>query len=219
MKSVLALIVLAGVAQSASGAVVYNDRAAWSLASGAGAAQETFEGYLPGVYASPFGFISGLFAGTTNASVQMAVEAGNPNFYGFQNTTPAGAQYLRFQDGTGAHSVGLAVFGGGLTAMGLDLSGFQPTANGVGGLTINLYDGALQLISSDFYPSATDFNAQFVGVTSAIPFAGMELVFAPVGGGTADFVAIDDVTWVVPTPGAAALLGMGGLLAARRRRA
>jgi hypothetical protein len=45
---------------------------------------------------------------------------------------------------------------------------------------------------------------------------GMSVQFSGISAG--ESATITNFTYVVPTPGAAALLGLGGLLAARRRR-
>lgn len=72
----------------------------------------------------------------------------------------------------------------------------------------NLIDG----IQSD---QIRDGSAGFFGMTADTPFTTVR-IFRPTGGGDTDAVGFDG--FIVPTPGGAALVGVAGLMATRRRR-
>jgi hypothetical protein len=220
-KIAIAIVAFAGLASSAHAAITsYGNRATWTTAMGGTVITETFENSAIDTYPSPSTFPSGLLAGAiASPGWDLQVEAGDPNLYGLVNTTPAGQNYLRAGgNGTfsGQYSFGMVV-DALTTGIGFDISGWQPL-DGAGSLTINIY---APFASAPFdtitIPSSTNFAAQFIGITSTVPFWGAEIVIPPVYGTGSDVVAVDDVSFI-PTPGSAALLGLAGLAAARRRR-
>ncbi len=60
-----------------------------------------------------------------------------------------------------------------------------------------------------------DGSTGFFGMVADAPFTTVT-IFRPLGGGDTDAVGFDG--FIVPTPGSAGLIGLGGLIAVRRRR-
>ena len=60
-----------------------------------------------------------------------------------------------------------------------------------------------------------DGSTGFFGFVADAPFTSVT-IFRPLGGGDTDAIGFDG--FIVPTPGAAGLLGLAGLVAVRRRR-
>lgn len=187
---------------------------------------ETFENETLGGIAMPAAFASGLGADLVSGSVSSFIEAGDPDAYGFFNTTAGGRKYLRFGDNipggppeTGSYSVEFT-FGQTVRAFGFDLSGFQPDV-GAGGFNVSLFSNG-QLVQDFFLPSDQPFpGVEFYGfaLDSGFDAARVNLPVLNGGASSADYVAFDDVTWsTVPTPGPFALAACGSLLTARRRR-
>jgi len=82
------------------------------------------------------------------------------------------------------------------------------------GLTITINGEAFDVES--FIPSP---SFEFLGFTDASGISSATFTVTDPGGAT-EFAAISDVhTSVIPSPASTALLGLGGLIAARRRRA
>ena len=76
----------------------------------------------------------------------------------------------------------------------------------------SFYSGTANSMTITFFGTATDLNNVHTGVANAA----MTMSFVPQGGNSLNYSASFVAT--IPAPGAVALLGMGGLLAARRRR-
>jgi hypothetical protein len=134
----------------------------------------------------------------------------------FSTPTSNGASYLNFRQ----DSVGSTIDLSGIASMSFDF-------NVTGSVILNWYLedansanliqlGALVSVSGtgtqtlDFSTATMDPGFDLSSVT------GMSVQFSGISAG--ESATITNFTYVVPTPGAAALLGLGGLLAARRRR-
>jgi len=124
---------------------------------------------------------------------------------------------------TGSYTVGFS-FDSAVEAFGFNISGWQPTTSAggpTGGTNIRLLNGG-QIVDEFFrLRDVIIFDISFIGLASEAPFDEVRVSIAqllPLPAGTADFVAFDDVAWVVPTPGGASLIALGGLVAVRRRR-
>lgn len=223
-RNTVAALALAALTGAAHASVTsYDNRGDFDLATGLQTI-ETFEASDLGSIAMPAAFGSGLGADLFNGAVSSFIEAGDPDGFGFENTTAGGRKYLRFgenipggPDQTGSYSVDFT-FGGSVRAFGFDISGFQPSG-GADGFNLSLFSGNV-LVYDLFVPADVDFTATFFGFTTDTSFDTARVNLPVIGSaGAADYVAFDDVTWsAVPTPGAASLLALAGLTAARRRR-
>lgn len=103
------------------------------------------------------------------------------------------------------------------TAIGVDLSTYQGFAQGHGGYIVCAYDLSDNVLGSFLIPgpTPTEPSKTFVGVWSPVPIGRVNIW------GIFDVpqpFAVDNIEMWVPAPGAAALLGLGGLAALRRRR-
>jgi hypothetical protein len=221
--SALSSTALAGVA----GVNQYDDRALFNTDAGA-LNLEDFESEDLGGLMLPAGFDSGLNAGLASGAVTASIEAGNPDSFGFVNTTDGGRKYLRFGQNnqipgapdmpeTGSYSAAFS-FAGLNRAFGFDLSGFQPdqAANGFNVTTLN--NG--QVMADFFVPSNNLFDqAGFFGFIFDDTFNEIRINIPVLFDQSADFVAFDDIAWgAVPSPSALSFLGLAGIAASRRRR-
>jgi hypothetical protein len=103
------------------------------------------------------------------------------------------------------------------TAIGVDISTYPGFAMGHAGFVVCAYDQFDNVLGSFLVPGPTPTEPakNFVGVFSPVPIGrvniwGMFDVPQP--------FAVDNIEMWVPAPGAAALLGLGGVFALRRRR-
>jgi hypothetical protein len=205
----------------------YDNRADFNADAGA-LTLEDFESEDLGGLMLPAGFDSGLNAGLASGVVTASIEAGDPDLYGFTNTTDGGRKYLRYgQDiqvpgapdmpETGSYSAAFTLAGSN-RAFGFDLSGFQPesAANGFNVTTLN--NGQ---VMADFFVPTEDLFGQvkFFGFIFDDAFNEIRINIPVLFGQTADYVAFDDVAWgAVPSPSAITMLAIAGTAATRRRR-
>ncbi len=214
---------------------LFDDRAAWLAAVDGPIATEGFEGRENlGPINSPALFDSGLAVDWLSAAdVQPAVEdIVSPHFDALlnANTTPGGSQFLRFGllGNTPAEYTQRYLLPVTSNAFAFDITDWLPADSiGIPGGGISLYnDGGLvfsAVIPSDIADVAV---TTFIGFTSNV-FLFDEVRFTVFEAEAAapdfaipylDVTGVDEVAWVVPAPGAAALLGLGALTACRRRR-
>lgn len=205
----------------------FDSRAAWLASAGGPVQVEDFEGRDAFGPLGPLtAFDSGLELGLSGAAVDNAgVEAGDPNGFGLQNTTVGGSQYARFGGDFGVpfgdytlqfllpETVG---------AFGFDISDWEPgrISDGPQGANVELYNDDA-LVFGFFLPSTLndDGGLSFIGFTTSVFFfdeVRLTIADDPVSG--IDVVGIDEVSWVVPTPGAAVVIGAASLVSASRRR-
>lgn len=231
-RHVSSMLIIAAMSGGAfAQTTLFDDRGLWTAAAGAPIAIETFESAVSGFLTPPTTFGSGLTAGLASGNVRMLIEAGDPDNVGFVNTTPAGANYLRYSISdpddfdTGTYTVRFDV-PELTTAFGFDISSWAPLVAadgtlGQGGTTITLFDGQ-QIVDEFFLQSDNAGDLLFLGLTNMAGFDQVRMsiaVFPPLGGiSQSDDIAFDDVSWAVPAPTSAAIFGLGGLFAARRRR-
>jgi hypothetical protein len=102
------------------------------------------------------------------------------------------------------------------TAVGVDISTFAGFDIGQGGFDVSVYD-QFDNVLGVFHvgPGAPEPNKRFFGVFSTTPIGRVNIwgIFAQ-----PQPFALDNIEMWVPAPGAVALLGLGGLIAIRRRR-
>lgn len=223
-KQTTAIAVALLAPTAVAGLTTTNNRAFFE-ASLSGLQIEDFESEALGAFAMPTIFSSGLGADFINGSVTSSIEAGDPDQYGFHNTTFNGRKYLRLGQNvpggppqTGSYTVDFSLMGPS-AGFGFDISGFQPL-NAAGGFNLTLISNG-QFIEDIFVPSDQSVDeVRFFGFLSSGATFDTVRINIPVLNldQAADHVAFDDITWGVPTPSSVALLGLGGLVGARRRR-
>ena len=209
MKTASMLLVVGGcVAPSLAQVTVYFDRTAWEAAVG-DFMVEDFNTQTPGVIADGATLDTGLIQITRDGSPNggdglLEIEPGG-NFGNFDGTT-----FLSGETGASPHENVLVEFGGqSIFAFGADwVSPFS--GDGIGIQVGN------ELILLD---SITGFNSGFVGfVLDSGSTSSISIVGNPGAVTFQELWSADNFSWAVPSPSALALLGMGGLAAARRRR-
>ena len=225
MQKMIAATLL-GSAGAASAAIdTFENRTDWLTALGGPATTETFEDETLGEIASPTAFATGL-SGGVGTSTFISIEAGDPDEFGFQNTTFEGRNYLRYgQPGDTGNIAPVFTVPEDVFGLGFDISGWQPLQSaggpGVGGMNISLRNDGFVVDEIFFFSDGSPLPL-FIGVLSDESFDEVRLNITQLtdidGGAIADYVAFDEVAFGVPAPGAAVLLGLGGLSAARRRR-
>jgi hypothetical protein len=218
-RAAVILSLAAAAAATNANPTVYESRAAFDLAVGPQTI-ETFENSAPGDLALPHVFASGLQVARPVGAVDVYV--GFQDQYGFVNTTNPGRNYLAFgrdvpgtPGQTGSYSAEFTL-GGPQRAFGFDISGFEPLL-GAQGFNVTTYSNGQ--IAEDFFVPVGDFEpVRFFGMVFDTGFDTIRINLPVIGfDGEADYVAFDDVVWAVPTPASLALLGLGGVCAARRR--
>lgn len=205
----------------------YDDRLLFNADAGA-LSIETFESEALGDLALPTLLDSGLGVAMPVGSVSSYIGAGDPDSYGFENTTDTGRKYLGFgrnvpvpgaddMPQTGAYSAEFTFSGGSVNAFGFDLSGAE-FFFGAQGFNVTTFSNG-QIRDDFFLPTTQLFGVEFYGIISDDAFDTISINLPVIGAnGTADYVAFDDVVWGVPAPSSLALLGLGTLLTARRPR-
>ncbi|GAB4544699.1 MAG: hypothetical protein Tsb0013_02030 [Phycisphaerales bacterium] len=231
LKTLAITLGVAAIAPPASAGVfdLFDDRAAWLAAVSGPVATEGFEGRdALGPIGSPSVFSTGLrVAALGGADVQASVDdiATTP-VANMQNTTPSGSQFLRFGLLTSnpAEYTQQYFLPTDTNAFAFDIIDWEPgfIVNGPQGAGLELYnDGGL--VFSAILPSDQQQNGlvTFIGFTSdvlicdEVRFSVRDIEF---GSPFLDITGVDEVSWVVPGPGTATALALGGLTAARRRR-
>ncbi|MAO22538.1 MAG: hypothetical protein CMJ25_17460 [Phycisphaerae bacterium] len=220
----LAMLATTTALTNAGGLSIYDNRADFNINTGPQTIED-FEAEQLAQIAMPSVFSSGLGANLFNGSVTSYIEAGDPDGYGFQNTTAGGRKYLRFGHNipgaageTGSYSVDFT-FGQAVQAFGFDISGFQPQ-DGADGFNLTLFSNG-QIVEDLFVPATQNgFDVEFFGFVADASFDTARVNIPVLNtNSTADYVAFDEVTWsTVPTPASASLLALGGLIATRRKR-
>jgi len=199
MKSTIAAFAVAGLMMVAGAqAQVFNSLATFQAAIGndAGAYTETFTGGAGGTSSQSF--------------------SGGTPLMGYTITGPAAGGVYRegtFIGNNNPNSIFTVTFtSGNVFAVGGNffITNFSDAFVANASVTLTYNDGT----TTTFTP--TDANA-FNGYVSALPITAL-VMSAPVGAGR--FNTIDNlIVSSIPTPGAAAVLALAGLVAGRRRRA
>ncbi len=204
------LCAITGAAASAhAGIMVFTDRASWEGAlGGAIAITEDFNALSPQIIADGDTIDTGLVQITRDGSPNggdglLEIEPGG-NFGNLDGTT-----FLSGETGGEPHErVKVAFNGQDVFAFGADW--FSPfSGDGIGIEVLG------QLILLD---SISGFDSGFVGVVSTDSFDSISIVGNPATESFQELWSADNFSYAVPAPGAAALFGLTGLSAARRRR-
>lgn len=229
MRIAMLLSAVAGLAASASAQDYYN-QAAFEAAASAGNVKtgvEDFEypsGYFVGTGIDPLtqGVANGVYtSGTINP---LSIQSNLMGDGGATLQPRGGVQPLAFFEGGNGFSATDSVianyFVDGLDVIMLnaDVSaiGFNPMVySGSDTLKIQIFDTANNLMGT-FSSGANQNETDFFGYISGTPIGRVNLYGVNNNAEGADNISL----WSrVPAPGSAALLGLGGLIAGRRRRA
>ncbi len=224
----MSTLVAASIAPAALAGVVngtlYTNQAEFNANTGA-TSIEDFESANGANIGLIEGIDSGLAMQLTEGDVSTMIESGDPENYGFRNTTLGGSNYLRFgqyMPGVGAQTGDYTAsfsFDSSVNAFGFNLSGFQPFL-GQGGFNVTTIEDG-QVVEEFFIEASQPYNqARFYGFVMDSAFDEIQITIPALTNATqiADYAAIDDVVWGVPTPGATSLLAIAALGATRRRR-
>lgn len=200
MKTTLAIVVLAGVAASASAQFnTYNNLAAFQADAGA-TQMDSFENapWVNGSNARP--------------TVSLGVSWNTPEDL-FTTTVGSvtGTRALSPLDGNVTDQFDV-ILPAGIRAIGLWASTFGQQHT----VIVEAFDSSNQSLGQVVSPATSGNNFLFVGAISTTPIASLTIIAGP---GAADDFMIDDFYFgEVPAPSAAGLLGVAGLAALRRRR-
>ncbi|MAY74603.1 MAG: hypothetical protein CMJ31_07840 [Phycisphaerae bacterium] len=219
-------LIVAGAAVSASAQVSFTSNEATFMAdaTAGGNALSGFEdfesaSFAPGVSVATLsdmvsfgtpnldGTGSGLSMGLVNADIALGLGFGGvalaPGAFG-NNTVVAGTAAV-------ADSTTITMTGGGIRAIGFNV--FDALAAGTT-FDVNVFDMGGNLIGSTNIAGFTPETVTYLGIVSTVDIGSIQLDTLGVAGELLDNIS----TFTVPTPGSIAVLGLGGLVAARRRR-
>ena len=224
MKTVIAIAAMAGIAAAANADVIanwnFNDQALpaggfgyevsdFPYAADVGSGSFTIGNFNNSDTAGVYDWVQS-FSGTTTGAIGGASSGGSFAFQGAANqgVTNNGATATFAFDGTG------------LTDLTIDFAR-RGTSTGFNNVTVEMFaDGSsigvldtLGAATSTWILSSYDISA-LNGVANAAVVFTFDGASSDTGNNRLDNVTINGV----PTPGAAALLGLGGLVASRRRR-
>jgi len=190
--SAVAVVVLCASAQAS--VIVSNSQALWNWRvtnGGQVVGTENFNGFANGFYSAPVSDTLGNVVWTASATGGLYVDNG---YFSTNNPVP-----LTFTFNPGVRAVAGNIFG---TDINFNVVTCVVSVTLATGFT---YEG----ISS----SPTDFVGFY---STAADISSMTIVPSPLATG-AVFATIDNLYLAVPAPGAAALIGLAGLVARRRR--
>lgn len=213
---------------SANVFTTFENRDDWLAATSGPIVTEGFEGRdALGPLDAPSLFTTGLgVAATGPAALDSAVESGDPLSVGLQNTTVGGSQYIRFggldssPDGNFDYTMQF-LLPQSTGAFGFDISDWEPglIQSGQRGADVSLLnDGELVIGFSLPSTQAETGLLTFIGFASNT-FTFDEVRFTVKETFGPDVTGVDEVAWVVPSPGGVSLLALAGTCAIRRRRA
>ena len=208
-KFVLACAIVAHTGVASAQLTVFTNRAAWEAAVGGGIFTEDFNALAPQIIADGATIDTGLVQITRDGSANggdglLEIEPGG-NFGNVDGTT-----FLSGETGITPHErVGISFGGQSIFAFGADW--FSPFSGD--GIALDV-GGEIILLDS-----ITGFNTGFVGFVSASDtFSEISIVGTVEAITFQELWSADNFSFAIPTPATAALLGIGGLAATRRRR-
>lgn len=195
---------LAAGAPSTASADVFTDRAAFEGAY-PGLPNLDFEGYAPdGGFIQPAPDFSAFGVTFTDGDTGTDALTAIVDSAGFANT-PTDAFFINAFQATAD-----MFFSPPVLAVGMEVA----TGFGGFGATVDVFDPDDTLIATETFDTESEnIFTTFIGFGNLGDIA--RIIVTPLDGG---FTLLDDVTFGVPAPSSIALLGLGGLVATRRRR-
>ena len=142
--------------------------------------------------------------------------ATNENGFGYMSLNYSNNNLFADLTGTGSFSINVGSYTGGATNWQLDVN-FDSQSESDGGLQLiltnsNIVSGVLTFNVANMDPSGTINWAKVDSISLSVNRAEWGAVNSTVG------FTLSDFQYNVPAPGAAALVGLAGLVASRRRR-
>ena len=209
-KGLSALVIVGATVGTASAQLtVFTDRASWEAALGGAAVfTEDFNAQTPGIIADGSTLDTGLLQITRNGSPNsgdglLEIEDGG-NFGNLDGTI-----FLSGETGVEPHErVEFGFNGNSVFAFGGDW--FSPFSGD--GIALDI-DGELVLLDA-----VSGFDSGFIGVVGTSAFGSVAIVGTPDPISFQELWSVDNISYAIPTPATAALLGLAGLYAARRKR-
>jgi hypothetical protein len=210
-KIILSVTAIAAAAGTASAQItVFNDRASWEAAlGGAVPVVEDFNAVTPFVFSDGQTLDTDILQVTRDGSAnggdgELAISDGST----FGDID--GTNFLDGETGAAPHErVDFGFSGQAVFAFGADFS--SPFSGD--GIALEVGD---QLFNLD---SISGFDTGFFGIVSASDtYTSISIVGTPADISFQELWQADNVSYAVPAPGAAGLLGLAGLAATRRRR-
>jgi hypothetical protein len=207
-----ALVAAVGVAAFAAASnaqlVAYTDQAAWEAdlaAMGYAATTETFDGLdIPNM--QPDG---GPYIINSDVSLTVLGQQGSADDAFIANGEFHGEIFPDSEHTAYVHDFGTAIIGFGQY--------FEGAASGLG-IRIQTNEGTIDIFDDGGYDG---FDNGFLGFIATSPLTQVSIIGSDADGGSAVGEIYDaaDLSYaVIPAPAGVALLGLGGLVAARRRR-
>lgn len=207
-----AIVAAAGVASIAGAAsaqlIAYNDQAAWEAdlaALGFSATTETFDG-IQILNMQPGG---GPYVVNGDVSITVMGQQGSSDDAFIDNGEFHGEIFPDSEHSAYVHDFAVPIVG-----FGQFLDG---AASGLG-IRMQTNEGTIDIFDDGGYDG---FDDGFLGFISANPITQVSIIGSDADGGSAVgeiYDALDVSYAVIPSPAGLALLGLGGLAAARRRR-
>lgn len=212
MKNTTLIAFAAGVIATPALAqlTVYTDRAAWEAAIGANPIfVEDFNNLATGEIADGF---------TLDTGIIQITRDGSPNGADGALAISPGSQFGNF-DGTNHLDGETGIMPGERVDFGFN--GNSVFAFGADWVSPFSGDGIALEVGNELIllDAVTGFNSGFIGFVSAsATFSTISIVGTPEDITFQELWQADNVSYAVPAPSAMALLGLGGLVAGRRRR-
>ncbi|MBL8990422.1 MAG: PEP-CTERM sorting domain-containing protein [Phycisphaerae bacterium] len=200
MRYVVFAAAIAATAGTASAQLtLYTSQAAFNAAT-TGPVVDTFDDLSPIFYSGPLVRTVGSYSYQVNAASGLYGAGSGSDGWMSTNSAPDGIVFNNFSPGVFA--IGGFFFTSNIAGL------FDP-----GNITVTATDANGNLSHTVINSTTTSF----VGFTSVTGIISLTVSAVQPSSG-AIWPTVNDLTLALPTPGAAALLGLGGLMAVRRRR-
>lgn len=216
-SSIIAAVAAAAPALVANaGTTTFDSQGAFEAAAGGAGTQTYVEDFESFSIFGGYTFVSSPLTGLGDGSLSMSSSDGNififKGSYYYASIPTNAAGVIEGRTMTNAVSTGAS-------AMGFDLHGTSSfTAGYFSEFNYSVYDMGGALLASGQY-SADGSTGGYFGVVSDSDIGWIDISATRFDGALTAAVYADNIqVWAVPTPGVVTMLGLGGLVATRRRR-